>query len=329
MNNEINNNEISTEKATALLSGRVMPSRKEWLDEYKRIHGLKTFDEVMENIINIVSNVKIDESKQRLDFKSDMEAISKAMNVISGVVQSIENKANQEIDSTIREANNKLEQKDAVLLEAESAMKEIEENGKVKFDEFKKEIELLENELADVRAELIAAEKSILSLDESNKEKDITISQLNTEKAKLNAEVTEHIELSREQQSKINSLLALEEENVRLRKELEQSKEINRDLKSDLSIKENIIDSKSNENNNLVAEINSLRESLEEKKNQITMLNEEFRTEIASMTIEHKEEILLIKEKIKEDFEKNYDDKITKLKDEIYDLKKEISSFEK
>lgn len=366
------NSENNNEKINSQIAGRVTQSKKDWLDEYKKINNIKTFDELIGNVIAIVSSAKIDTTKDRLDFKSDLDSIQKSISNITTVIENIKVKATQEIEAAINEANSRLEQKDAVLLEAESAMKEVVENGEVKFSEFTCEITRLNNELSIVTKELEAAEKNILVLNNDNNEKDNLIQQMNIEKTKLNAEVTEHIEVAKEMQIKINTLLSLEQENGNLKNKLIVLNENIRNAKSELAILNNIVESKNNEIQELNNDVSSLKLNISDKDNNISKLleeksnlnsailskdieinnllsikkelsdkilanevalndrnneishiKEEYRDAIANMTISHKEELLNIKAKIKEDIELKYESKIEKLKDEIYVLKKE------
>lgn len=366
------NSENNNEKINSQIAGRVTQSKKDWLDEYKKINNIKTFDELIGNVIAIVSSSKIDTTKDRLDFTQDLNSIQKSIFSITTVIENIKVKATQEIEAAINEANSRLEQKDAVLLEAESAMKEVIENGEAKFNEFTYEVTRLNNELSIVNKELETAEKNILALDKDNKDKDIVINQINIEKTKLNAEVTEHIEAAKEMQIKINTLLSLEQENGNLKNEVIVLNENIRNAKSELAILNNIVESKNNEiqelNNNVSSlklnisdkdnnisklleeksnlnsailskdiEINNLLSikkelsdkilanevALNDRNNEISHIKEEYRDAIANMTISHKEELLNIKAKIKEDIELKYESKIEKLKDEIYVLKKE------
>lgn len=329
MNNEFmdNNNIENKEKANELLSLRTTKTKKEFIENYKIRNGFKTADELIDKIIKLMSNEKVNETEKKFTLDEDMKIINKSIENIKSVIEGISGKVNSEIDDTIRKTNDKLEQKDAVLNEAESMLKNMMSAAEQQFESFKKENDELAEELEGTRKELVTAKSNILSLEKENEDKDIIINQLTAEKTKFDVQLADCVEAKKEMQVKINSLLALEEKNKQLKAKLEEVNESNRNLKAEIAIKDNTIVSKEDIVNKLNADLESIKSALANKEQELSILNEECRNEVANMTIEFKEKILEAKFEAKDDAEKKYESKIEKLKDEVYNLKKELESF--
>lgn len=224
MSNELDNKIENKEKANELLSLRTTKTKKEFIENYKIQNGFKTADELIDKIIKLISSEKIDETEKKFNLDEDMKVITKSIENIKGVLEGITAKVNAEIDDTIIRTNVKIEQKDVVLQEAESIIKDMQLNTEKQFEHFKNENNELVKELDDVKKDLVAAEANILYLDEENKVKDIEINQLKIEKNKLDMQVTECLESKKEMQVRINSLLDLEVKNKKLKDILENIK---------------------------------------------------------------------------------------------------------
>lgn len=376
MSNELDNKIKNKEKANELLSLRTTKTKKEFIENYKVQNGFKTADELIDKIIKLISSEKIDETEKKFNLDEDMKVITKSIENIKGVLEGITAKVNAEIDDTIIRTNVKIEQKDVVLQEAESIIKDMQLNTEKQFEHFKNENNELVKELDDVKKDLVAAEANILYLDEENKVKDIEINQLKIEKNKLDMQVTECLESKKEMQVRINSLLDLEVKNKKLKDILENIKESNRNLETEIAIRNNTINAKEdtirtlNDNiillettikdrdnvisnakeeksqlnitiaslNNkienlydskkvLASDLETVKSFLTAKEQELNTLKEEYRNTVANMTIQCKEKILEAKFEAKDESEKKYENKIEKLKDEVYNLKKELKTF--
>lgn len=376
MSNELDNKIENKEKANELLSLRTTKTKKEFIENYKVQNGFKTADELIDKIIKLISSEKIDETEKKFNLDEDMKVITKSIENIKGVLEGITAKVNAEIDDTIIRTNVKIEQKDVVLREAESIIKDMQLNTEKQFEHFKNENNELVKELDDVKKDLVAAEANILYLDEENKVKDIEINQLKIEKNKLDMQVTECLESKKEMQVRINSLLDLEVKNKKLKDILENIKESNRNLETEIAIRNNTINAKEdtirtlNDNiillettikdrdnvisnakeeksqlnitiaslNNkienlydskkvLASDLETVKSFLTAKEQELNTLKEEYRNTVANMTIQCKEKILEAKFEAKDESEKKYENKIEKLKDEVYNLKKELKTF--
>lgn len=376
MSNELDNKIKNKEKANELLSLRTTKTKKEFIENYKVQNGFKTADELIDKIIKLISSEKIDETEKKFNLDEDMKVITKSIENIKGVLEGITAKVNAEIDDTIIRTNVKIEQKDVVLREAESIIKDMQLNTEKQFEHFKNENNELVKELDDVKKDLVAAEANILYLDEENKVKDIEINQLKIEKNKLDMQVTECLESKKEMQVRINSLLDLEVKNKKLKDILENIKESNRNLETEIAIRNNTINAKEdtirtlNDNiillettikdrdnvisnakeeksqlnitiaslNNkienlydskkvLASDLETVKSFLTAKEQELNTLKEEYRNTVANMTIQCKEKILEAKFEAKDESEKKYENKIEKLKDEVYNLKKELKTF--
>lgn len=376
MSNELDNKIENKEKANELLSLRTTKTKKEFIENYKVQNGFKTADELIDKIIKLISSEKIDETEKKFNLDEDMKVITKSIENIKGVLEGITAKVNAEIDDTIIRTNVKIEQKDVVLQEAESIIKDMQLNTEKQFEHFKNENNELVKELDDVKKDLVAAEANILYLDEENKVKDIEINQLKIEKNKLDMQVTECLESKKEMQVRINSLLDLEVKNKKLKDILENIKESNRNLETEIAIRNNTINAKEdtirtlNDNiillettikdrdniisnakeeksqlnitiaslNNkienlydskkvLASDLETVKSFLTAKEQELNTLKEEYRNTVANMTIQCKEKILEAKFEAKDESEKKYENKIEKLKDEVYNLKKELKTF--
>lgn len=376
MSNELDNKIENKEKANELLSLRTTKTKKEFIENYKIQNGFKTADELIDKIIKLISSEKIDETEKKFNLDEDMKVITKSIENIKGVLEGITAKVNAEIDDTIIRTNVKIEQKDVVLREAESIIKDMQLNTEKQFEHFKNENNELVKELDDVKKDLVAAEANILYLDEENKVKDIEINQLKIEKNKLDMQVTECLESKKEMQVRINSLLDLEVKNKKLKDILENIKESNRNLETEIAIRNNTINAKEdtirtlNDNiillettikdrdnvisnakeeksqlnitiaslNNkienlydskkvLASDLETVKSFLTAKEQELNTLKEEYRNTVANMTIQCKEKILEAKFEAKDESEKKYENKIEKLKDEVYNLKKELKTF--
>lgn len=376
MSNELDNKIENKEKANELLSLRTTKTKKEFIENYKIQNGFKTADELIDKIIKLISSEKIDETEKKFNLDEDMKVITKSIENIKGVLEGITAKVNAEIDDTIIRTNVKIEQKDVVLQEAESIIKDMQLNTEKQFEHFKNENNELVKELDDVKKDLVAAEANILYLDEENKVKDIEINQLKIEKNKLDMQVTECLESKKEMQVRINSLLDLEVKNKKLKDILENIKESNRNLETEIAIRNNTINAKEdtirtlNDNiillettikdrdnvisnakeeksqlnitiaslNNkienlydskkvLASDLETVKSFLTAKEQELNTLKEEYRNTVANMTIQCKEKILEAKFEAKDESEKKYENKIEKLKDEVYNLKKELKTF--
>lgn len=312
-------------KNDAQLAGRLPREYKEFVDSlWKDKNGNKIqgedFASAIKKLIDAY-NLKPVENEE-LDFSVEVKQIKAAIATVEDIITGIKGRATQKITEVIADTNNKLEQKNSILKQSEDNLRIIESNIKEKFNTFLEENNNLKEDIYERDKEITDLTKQILNLKAENSNKDVVIQQLNIEKAKLNAEVLEHIELSKEQQTKINSLLILEEENKSLKNKLQDLNGDNRNLKVEFNAKEA-------ENTNLKNKLNETEQRLLFREEEIMNLKIECRDTVSNLTLEHKESIILVKEKVKEEVQEKFEKKIDKYKDEIFNLKKEIEFLKK
>ena len=312
-------------KNDAQLAGRLPKEYKDFIDSlWKDADGNKLsgedFPSAIKKLIDAYNARPVE--AEELDFSTELKQIKGALATVEEIIIGIKGRATQRIVEITTNVNNKLEQKNAVLKENKANLIALEKNIEEKFNNFLKENNNLKEDIYERDKEITDLTKQVLNLKAGNSNKDVVIQQLNIEKAKLNAEVLEHIELSKEQQTKINSLLALEEENKDLKNKLQDNNEENRNLKVELTAKEDRID-------NISTELMETKQRLLAREEEIMNLKNEYRDTVSNLTLEHKESIIVIKEKVKEEVKEKFEKKIDGYKDEIFNLKKEIEFLKK
>ncbi|MFI4004304.1 hypothetical protein VBG99_15590 [Clostridium perfringens] len=312
-------------KNDAQLAGRLPKEYKDFIDSlWKDADGNKLsgedFPSAIKKLIDAYNARPVE--AEELDFSTELKQIKGALATVEEIIIGIKGRATQRIVEITTNVNNKLEQKNAVLKENKANLIALEKNIEEKFNNFLKENNNLKEDIYERDKEITDLTKQVLNLKTGNSNKDVVIQQLNIEKAKLNAEVLEHIELSKEQQTKINSLLALEEENKDLKNKLQDNNEENRNLKVELTAKEDRID-------NISTELMETKQRLLAREEEIMNLKNEYRDTVSNLTLEHKESIIVIKEKVKEEVKEKFEKKIDGYKDEIFNLKKEIEFLKK
>ena len=162
----------------AQLAGRLPQEYKDFIDSlWKDENGNKIegedFPSAIKKLIDAYNSKPVESGE--LDFTDDFNKIKSAISTIEDIITGVKGRATQRITEITAEANERLDKKNAALLEAEDTMKALEDSIEERFNEFKKVNDALNIEISEKNKELVNYEKSMLALDEEVKDRNIEI----------------------------------------------------------------------------------------------------------------------------------------------------------
>lgn len=293
-------------KNDAQLAGRIPQQYKDFIDSlYKdeegNIKNGESFPNAIRKLIDAYRAKPLEQSE--FNFNEDLNNIKNAASLISNAILGLQAKTELYVKSQIEDANNKIEEKNTILKEAEEQYNEVILEVKEENNTLKMRVEELNNELISVKGTLAENTIEITDLNEVINHKEDIITSLVLDKNKLSAETTNAIEENVKLKNKINDLHAIETENIELKHRIEQLTEINRDNEAKIS--------------NLSLNIKELSSFNERKEKE----NEEMRKEISGLKdlinnkeLEHQKELLSLERSLEKEFKLIMESEIEKIK---------------
>lgn len=274
-------------------------------------------------------NIKLEEKD--IVLKESKAAID-AMNVYIEEMIDKFKEENTAVAQELKDTQDRLEQETKAVedLQEQFAKKEIDcsnlliEKNKL-LAEVQAHIELSTKQIAEIN--------SLKDLEDINKELKDSIESLKDDIRQRDSDISIAKNTINAKESELASL----KEDIKVLKETVQAQNneisIKKDdinvLTIDLNIKTKELEALTDSNNNIKKELESIKTTLAEKESYIVQMNEDFRNEIANLTIEHKESLLNEKERCKDEAEKKYESKIERLKEEIFKLRAENAALMK
>ncbi|WP_343009691.1 hypothetical protein [Clostridium celatum] len=324
---EVWNKEAALKENLTEQLGRTNKRIKANLNRIKDELGLDKINSVIAELIEIYE--KRPPENNGIDIKSDLLVLNKSKDAIENIIKAINSKTSQFEKEVKGSAAHIQQQIDLTIKSFMDTLNEIN-------DRFEENIKEQENINSSLSAELQDALDDIEVHKNANNElikkiekKETEIDGLKSEKTRIEAEAANAIQDIVTLKNTINDLHEVKEKNKKLRNDLSEKEEEIRGLEHNLFLKESFIANLTNENEILTQNNVDLKDKLRSKEEKINTIKEENRNVVSELTLKHKEELIDMKEKIKEEVEKKYEDKINKLKDEIYDLKKTLETIDK
>lgn len=311
---EVWNKEAALKENLTEQLGRTNKRIKANLNRIKDELGLDKINSVIAELIEIYE--KRPPENNGIDIKSDLLVLNKSKDAIENIIKAINSKTSQFEKEVKGSAAHIQQQIDLTIKSFIDTLNEIND----RFEENIKEQEEINSSLnAELQNALndIEAHKNVNN--ELNKEiekKEIEIDLIKSEKIKIEAEAANAIQDIVALKNTINGLHKVEEDNKKLNNDLNKASEEIIELKHSLSLKESSI-------SNLTGENKSLAKSNTDLKNEIYTVKEESRSAISELILKHKEELINVKEKVKDEAEKKFEDKLRNKEEEINTIKEE------
>lgn len=304
MDNINNNNEVL--KNDAQLAGRIPTQYKKFIDSLYRddegnIRQGESFPAAIKKLIDAYKAKPLEQGE--FNFNEDLNNIKNAASLITNAIFGLQAKTELYVKSQMEAANNKIEEKNNILKDAELSYNEAIYEVKEENNMLELKVEDLSNDLLRANEQLDLAESELNNLKDEIIEKNSAITSLNADKNKLSADAANSIQEIVTLKNKINDLHSVESENLELKHKLEELLEANRDNEAKIS----------NLTLNL-KEISSLKESREEDNRELSKEVTELKNSLNTKEIEHQKELITLERDLEKKFKVEIDAEIEKIK---------------
>lgn len=311
----IDNNENL--KNDAQLAGRIPSQYKKFIDSLYRddegnIRQGESFPAAIKKLIDAYRAKPL--AQDEFNFNEDLNNIKNATNLITNAVLGLQAKTELYVKSQLEEANNKIEEKNNILKDAEISYNEAIYEVKEENNILELKVEDLTNDLLKANEQLDLVESELNSLKDEIAEKNSTITSLNADKNKLSIEAANSVEEIVSLKNKINDLHKIEVENKDLKNKIEELHQNNIDNEAKIS----------NLTLNL-KELSSLKERREEDNKQLSEEVIELRNALNSKELQYQKDLLNQERDLEKRFKIEMETEIEKLKAKYEDEIKELT----